>query len=128
MRLRDSFFTIVGSPVLDTAGADFRVRFNPEHVIYKAHFPGKPVTPGVCLVRMAVELLEELTTRRLRLVEVKNVKFVTVLSPKDALEVNFCVSRLSQDGELLQAMVMVKEGDVVFSKMSLVCQVVEETT
>ena len=32
------------------------IRLLPDNVIYKAHFPEKPITPGVCIVQMAVEL------------------------------------------------------------------------
>ena len=28
------------------SNTSFRLRLNPEHFIYQAHFPGEPVTPG----------------------------------------------------------------------------------
>ena len=33
------------------------VVLNSSHEIYKAHFPGNPITPGVCLLQIALELL-----------------------------------------------------------------------
>ena len=33
----------------------FNVILNPDHLIYKAHFPGQPVTPGVCILQMIQE-------------------------------------------------------------------------
>lgn len=51
--LQDSFFDIVSE-----SGTQFVLRFHPEHPIYAAHFPGQPLTPGVCFVQIAFELLE----------------------------------------------------------------------
>ncbi len=46
------------------------VRLLPESPIYKAHFPGYPVTPGVTLVQMALELMGR------KLASAKDIKFV----------------------------------------------------
>ena len=34
------------------------LRCNPEHLIYQAHFPGNPITPGACLLQTAGEVLQ----------------------------------------------------------------------
>ena len=36
------------------------VRLLPESPVYQGHFPGYPITPGVCLVQIALELIEEM--------------------------------------------------------------------
>ena len=58
MKLINDFFEVIA---LTPSEGELRckVKFNPEHFIYKAHFPGNPVTPGVCLVQMAAEILGE---------------------------------------------------------------------
>ena len=43
---------------VDAAGAT--IRLLPESPVYKGHFPGYPITPGVCLVEIALELMEEM--------------------------------------------------------------------
>ena len=40
-------------------GAVYTLRLNPDHVIYKAHFPGEPITPGVCILQIGQELLSD---------------------------------------------------------------------
>ena len=37
---------------------------NPEHLIYQAHFPGNPITPGACLLQTVGELLQRKLGRR----------------------------------------------------------------
>ena len=58
MKLRDSLYTIV-SEFKGDGRHDFNIKLDPEHFIYKAHFPGEPITPGVCIMQIAKELLEE---------------------------------------------------------------------
>jgi 3-hydroxyacyl-[acyl-carrier-protein] dehydratase len=52
-----------------------RVRLLPESPIYKAHFPGYPVTPGVTIVQMALECMG------CKLSGAKDIKFVVPVLP-----------------------------------------------
>ena len=60
MILLNDFFQIVESGVDPKSGQlIFKVRLNASHVIYKAHFPGMPITPGVCIIQMVTECLQQ---------------------------------------------------------------------
>ena len=72
--LLNKFFHITAMmPAPDTPG--FSIRLDPEHEIYKAHFPGHPVTPGVCQIQIVTELLALHLGEEVRLTDVKNVKY-----------------------------------------------------
>lgn len=43
--------------ILSRSEAQARVRFLSGSPVYAAHFPGFPITPGVCLVQVALELM-----------------------------------------------------------------------
>ena len=76
---------------VDADGAT--VRLLPESPVYQGHFPGYPITPGVCLVEIALELIAEMADqvghderevghdRRVRLVGAKNIKFTSPNEP-----------------------------------------------
>ena len=51
------------------------VRLLPDSVVYAAHFPGYPITPGVTIVQMALELMGR------RLSGAKDIKFVEPVLP-----------------------------------------------
>ena len=54
MKLIDDFYKIV---LLEKNDDSFscKVSLNANHGLYRVHFPGNPVTPGVCLIQMASE-------------------------------------------------------------------------
>lgn len=57
------------------------IQLNPEHFVYRAHFPDHPVTPGVYLLQVAKEIMSIHFNERLKMDAAKNVKFLQILSP-----------------------------------------------
>ena len=93
------------------------VLLNPLHDIYKAHFPGNPITPGVCLLQMAMELLNSNFKRNLRLIEAKNIKYLKVINPLENPEIEFNI-RYKLEGDLLLADINIVAGETLFTKVS----------
>jgi len=58
-----------------------RIVFNEAHAIFKGHFPGQPVVPGVCMMEIVKELLQNQVGRQLMLHEARNVKFLQFITP-----------------------------------------------
>ena len=58
MILKNSLYTIEGQQSQEGT-VSYDIRLHSDHFIYQAHFPGEPITPGVCVVQIAKELLEE---------------------------------------------------------------------
>ena len=56
--------------------------FDADHSIFKGHFPGNPVVPGVCMIELVKELLQEQVNERLMLRSSGNIKFLTLITPK----------------------------------------------
>ena len=69
----------------DTQGSDnklsCRIEFNADHDIFKGHFPGHPVVPGVCMIEIVKELLQRTTGKDLTLRQAGNVKFLRLIVP-----------------------------------------------
>lgn len=55
--------------------------FNPAHDIFKGHFPQQPVVPGVCMVQIVKQVLEQSTNRLTRLKNASNIKFLSMIVP-----------------------------------------------
>lgn len=118
--LKNELYTIDSKQADDTAVC-YALTLNPQHVIYQAHFPGEPITPGVCIIQMGKELLEEHLQRKLEIVKVKNVKFLAVLSPTETPQVTYQLSRIKENDAEVSVSVVVKTDDVVRAKLSFTC-------
>lgn len=58
------------------------IELNPEHDVFKGHFPNNPVTPGVCMLQILKELTEQATNANLFIKECSNVKFMALINPE----------------------------------------------
>ena len=54
---------------------------NRDHSIFEGHFPGQPVVPGVCMMQMIKEVLENVTDQKTNLTRVPEMKFLAVIDP-----------------------------------------------
>ena len=92
---------------------------NPGHLIYQAHFPGNPITPGACLLQTAGEVLQRKLGRPLFLKASKNVKYLNVLVPAEGKVVRFAFSNLVESEAECKAQVVISDEAFVYTKMSL---------
>ncbi|MGM0409041.1 MAG: 3-hydroxyacyl-ACP dehydratase [Bacteroidota bacterium] len=81
MLLKD-FYTIKEIEPSDKENIKAVIELNKNHKIYKGHFPGNPVVPGVCLTLLIKEVLENIEAKELRLVYADNIKFLAVVNPE----------------------------------------------
>ncbi len=86
MLLNDFYITT------DVSGTDnsltCSLAFNSAHDIFKGHFPDNPVVPGVCMMEIVKELLQQQVQKTLILRSTGNVKFLRLLTPDSQPTVN----------------------------------------
>lgn len=123
MQLLDSLFTIISESLSDVSNA-YTIRLNADHFIYAAHFPGEPITPGVCILQTACELAQLAFGRKLSIVKVKNVKFLRIITPGENPVVTYTISKMECDDAEARFQVTVSHEDTVFAKLSLICATV----
>lgn len=121
MKLQNSLYTI-DCTECQNDGCNYAISLNADNIIYKAHFPGLPITPGVCIVQIAVELLELCTGMPLQIDILKNVKFLNVISPNEIQHLTYELKKVNTDGLLTTAQVTVRTDSTVYSKISIVCK------
>lgn len=73
------------------------VTFDSSHPIFQGHFPGNPVVPGVCMIQIVRELLEEALQYKLMIREGDNIKFLSVINPIQTPTVNASIQYLISD-------------------------------
>jgi 3-hydroxyacyl-[acyl-carrier-protein] dehydratase len=95
--LKNDFYTCEEVVVSDQE-LKCRLVFNEDHAIFKGHFPGNPVVPGVCMMEIVKELLQEQVMQSLVLRTSGNVKFLQIISP--LLQPTIAISWKDKDGLL----------------------------
>ena len=116
MKLIGDFFDIVSTVSMET-DLICQVRLNPDHYIFRAHFPGNPMTPGVCLVQMASELLEERYHRTFRLHTAVNIRFKKPIG-NDQLR-TFRFTKVTFEGDQAHVSLSIEDDMTQCVKMSL---------
>lgn len=105
----------------DPESRSFRLELIPDSMIYKAHFPEKPITPGVCIIQTATELLKELLTEDIELATVSNTKFLNVINPLETKEITYTFTKIIPgDNGLMKISAVVSNNENTFTKLSLV--------
>lgn len=98
------------------------VRLNPGHEIFQAHFPGQPITPGVCQIQMVIEILAHCLEADVSLTDIKHVKYLSVIKPDATPQLTVCFQKLEQADGTCQAVVTIGHGGQTYTKMSMTCQ------
>lgn len=76
---------------------------NKDHSIFEGHFPGQPVVPGVCMMQMILELMEQVTGKRLKLITAHDMKFLAVINPQVNNSVSATVKYTEDEGGTFSA-------------------------
>ncbi len=131
MRLQNNLYIITNRTV-EGLSAQYTLQLQPSSFIYQAHFPGEPITPGVCIVQMGKELIDDLLQanalpHHTEIVKVKNVKFLSVLSPTSTTMVTYQIKKMevSEDNKEVKAQVIVTAEEEAKAKLSLLLRVTD---
>ena len=75
-------FTSIDNYLAQEGHYAFRVRLDASHPVYRGHFPGHPVLPGVCTLQLVRECLNRGTGRRFRYAAIRECKFLGMVVPR----------------------------------------------
>lgn len=114
--LIEGFYKIIAQ---ENSEGEFKTRvlFNKDHEIYKAHFPGNPITPGVCIVQVLKDLVCRKFDKGFIFSPVANIKFLNVVNPEQTPEVDFNV-KYSLVEEKVKVNVTVTDSEKTYTKIS----------
>ncbi len=114
--LIDNFYHITDlKKTKDTLQAE--IRLNPDHVLYKGHFPQQAVVPGVMQIQIVKEILEEELNQGLLIHEVTVAKYFRPITPQENPVLNIDIAyKLSETGDYMIDASIVK-ADTTFAKI-----------
>ncbi|QZL00250.1 3-hydroxyacyl-ACP dehydratase [Flavobacterium psychrophilum] len=81
MLLKD-FYKVISLEKNDSQKYLAIILVNENHEVFKGHFPGNPIMPGVCMMQIIKEITEQITERLLIMQSLTNVKFMALINPE----------------------------------------------
>ncbi len=122
MNLQNNLYHIITKEV--DASICYTIELDADNLIYQAHFPGEPITPGVCIIQIAKELLEDYTGKELAIQSLKNVKFLNVVSPLESKRITYLFEKITTDeaGDCYKVVCQVKTDSMSLAKISFTCR------
>lgn len=113
MLLQDKYYKITSLEQSDHLHATYHVELIPDCDIYRGHFPGKPVCPGICNIEMIRELAIQFTHKNLRPVKIRRCRFLTVATPDNSPKLDV-VMELTPEADGYKTKTVIKDATHVY--------------
>lgn len=100
------------------------VKLHAEHDVFKGHFPGNPIMPGVCMIQMIKELTEKTTGKELFLSVANNVKFMAKINPEENEIINLNL-KISEENGIVKVKNITSFDETIALKLSTTFKIIE---
>jgi len=86
----NTYFEIKSTTVSDGVHS-FDIRIKPDCDVYRGHFPGHPVSPGICNIGMIRNLAEQVEGRKLQFTSIKQCRLTGMVTPDTTPELTVVI-------------------------------------
>ncbi|HTE01722.1 MAG TPA: hypothetical protein VK668_20680 [Mucilaginibacter sp.] len=93
-----------------------KLDINPEHEIFKGHFPGQSVVPGACMLQIVKDVLEMTFKHPVRLKKADHLKFMTMVDPTNTWSVQLDIAYKMLDENTISVTAKLLNDEVVCFK------------
>ena len=115
MNLLNDFFKILSVEKTDSKYT-VAIELNPSHEIFRGHFPGNPVVPGVCMVQMVKEILQDIFKKEFTMTQASQLKFLAILNPVQVSSLNVELTLIKEEANTLAIAGSFQKEATVFLK------------
>lgn len=118
MSILKNFYTLKSIKEQEENKFTAEITLNADHEIFNGHFPGNPVTPGVCMMQIVKDISEKITERKLMVNSANNVKFMAIINPEETPDITLDFDISSTD-ESVKVKNITSFGETIALKMSV---------
>ena len=101
MVLKD-FYKVISEEKTTDSKYVITILVNEKHEVFKGHFPGNPIMPGVCMIQIIKELTEKITQSTLMIQTLSNVKFMALINPEATPELRLELDIVITEDDLVK--------------------------
>lgn len=124
MVLKD-FYKVLSEEKTADSKYNITILVNEKHEIFKGHFPGNPIMPGVCMIQIIKELTEKITESTLMIQTLSNVKFMALINPENNPELRLELDITTTEDNLVKVKNTTYFNETVALKLSNVYKKLE---
>ena len=117
MVLKD-FYKVLSEENTSDSKYTITILVNEKHEVFKGHFPGNPIMPGVCMIQIIKELTEKITESTLMIQTLSNVKFMALINPEATPELRLELDVVTTEDDLVKVKNTTYFNDTVALKLS----------
>ena len=114
MLINDFFFLSDLKKESDSIQASIKI--NEHHKIFNGHFPGQPIVPGVCMLQMTKEILEDVLKYKIQLHTAEHLKFLAFINPKENNSINIEIQFTRSENNTIKVTSSLYNAETVFFK------------
>lgn len=111
MLIKDYY--IIESVAQQEGKAVFQISLNPQCQVYEGHFPGEPVSPGVCNIQMIKECAEQVAGKSLFLSNLQQCRLTTLVTPLAHPQVEVTI-QLEEKGGAYKLKATLGKGEEIY--------------
>ena len=119
MLLKD-FYKIISLEKKEAQQYEVVISINEKHEVFKGHFPGNPIMPGVCMMQIIKEITEQITESKLLMESLSNVKFMALINPEVSKELRLVLDVVTTDDDKIKVKNTTYFGETVALKLGSV--------
>lgn len=118
MSILKDFYTLKSIKEQEENKFTAEITLNADHEIFNGHFPGNPVTPGVCMMQIVKDISEKISERKLMVNSANNVKFMAIINPEETPDITLDFD-ISSTEESVKVKNITSFGETIALKMSV---------
>ena len=92
----DSYYEITSSSIIEEEYS-FEIRIKPDCDVYRGHFPGHPISPGVCNIGMIRDLAGKALKKKIRFTSIKQCRLTGMITPESTPALTVTLNLTSSD-------------------------------
>lgn len=96
---------------------DAIVSFEKDHPIFGGHFESFPVVPGVCMMQLIKEIMEQELDKTLKIASASSMKFLMVIDPRQNPEVSANIEYENNGEGTVEVEAKLYTGETTFFKL-----------
>ncbi|WP_202700950.1 3-hydroxyacyl-ACP dehydratase [Flavobacterium sp. UGB4466] len=112
------FYKVLSEEKTGDSKYTISILINEKHDVFKGHFPGNPIMPGVCMIQIIKELTESITKSTLIMQTLSNVKFMALINPEVNPELRLELDIVTTEEDLVKVKNTTYFNDTVALKLS----------